>query len=70
MRDSSEFLAAETEYVSAIMASGETPGQLLRAICDRYAEHSQARRSALFAALAGAFVTHIAIAKATVPTND
>ena len=70
MRDSSEFLASETEFVSAIMASAEAPGQTLRAILDRYAEHNQARRSALFMALAGAFVTRVAIAKATGTPND
>ncbi len=64
MRESSGLVQAESEFVSAVIASRAAPGQMIQAILDRYEGHDQERRSALTMALAVALATRIAIAKA------
>ena len=60
MCESSVLVQAEAEFVSAVIASEAAPGQMIRAILDRYREHGRERRSALAMALASALATRIA----------
>ncbi len=64
MRESSGLVQAESEFVSAVTASGAAPGQMMQAILGRYQGHDEERRSVLTTALAGALATRIAVAKA------
>lgn len=63
MLESSGMLRAEAGFVSAVIASREPPGQMIRVILDRYHAHNEERRSALAMALAGALATRIAKAE-------